>query len=102
MSTEYTMASVTLRDHIDAETEGDRSPIQVDPLAIAEQQLDEARWMKVMRMTARRFGELNPVERRNYARWARHLAKVLGEKADMFERNSTPEPELPAALQARG
>jgi hypothetical protein len=28
---EYTIASVTLRDHIDAETEGDRSPIAGRP-----------------------------------------------------------------------
>lgn len=55
-----------------------------------------------MRMTAVGFGRLSDVEKRNYARWAKHLARVFAEKASMFERNSKPEPETPAYLRARG
>lgn len=71
-------------------------------LDAATEKLDEARWQKVMRMTPLAFAKLSPVERRNYARWAKNFARVMGEKAAMFERNSTPEPELPADLQAKG
>jgi hypothetical protein len=72
------------------------------PVLAAEQLLEERRFEKVMRMTALGFGRLSPAEKRNYARWAKHLAKVFAEKAAMFERNSRPEPELPEALRAQG
>jgi hypothetical protein len=72
------------------------------PVLAAEQLLQERRFEKVMRMTALGFGQLSPAEKRNYARWAKHLAKVFAEKAAMFERNSRPEPELPEALRAQG
>lgn len=78
------------------ETEEDRV------LERAEQLLEERRFEKVMRMTPLAFGRLSPVEKRNYTRWAKHLAQVFSEKAGIFERNSTPEPETPAFLQARG
>lgn len=84
-----------LRQHLEAETEEDRV------LSQAAEQLDNARIAKVMRMTALGFKDLSPVEKRNYARWAKHFAKVFQEKASLFERNSTPEPELPRPLQAR-
>lgn len=96
------MNLIPLSEHIAMETEGELSPAQANSLAAAEQQLDEARWMKVMRMTARRFGELDAVERRNYTRWAKHLARVLNEKAAMFERNTPAELDIPPYLQARG
>jgi hypothetical protein len=67
----------------------------------AEQLLEERRFEKVMRMTPQAFGRLSPVEKRNFTRWAKHLARVFSEKAAVFERNSTPEPEAPAYLQAR-
>jgi hypothetical protein len=101
MTTDYTLTPVTLRDHIDAETQGDRSPIQVDPIAIAEAQMDEAWFLKVMRMTAVRFARLDAHEKRMYAQRARQLAKVFGEKADMMERNSRPGPEAPEFLRTR-
>ncbi len=71
------------------------------PVTKAEQLLEERRFERVMRMTAQAFGRLSPVEKRNYARWAKHLAKVFGEKAAQFERNCRPEPELPAPLKAQ-
>lgn len=86
----------TIADHIEIETEGDRVFQQ------AVEQLDQARFAKVMRMTARAFGELSEVEKRNYTRWAKGFARTFAEKAAMFERNSRPEPELPAVLQAGG
>lgn len=72
------------------------------PPSFAEQLLEERRFEKVMRMTATAFGKLSDVERRNYARWAKHLARVFAEKAAQFERNSKPEPEAPAFLRAEG
>lgn len=71
------------------------------PVTHAEQLLEERRFEKVMRMTALAFGRLSPVEKRNYTRWAKHLARVFGEKAKLFEHNSKPEPEVPAALLQR-
>src|SRR5262245_47853622 len=68
------------------------------PVTFAEQLLDERRFEKVMRMTALAFGRLSPAEKRNYTRWAKHLAKVFAEKAAQFDRNSTAEPEVPAFL----
>lgn len=73
-----------------------------EPIDKAEALLEHRRFELVMRMTARGFGRLSDVEKRNYARWAKHLARVFAEKASMFERNSKPEPETPAYLQARG
>lgn len=70
------------------------------PLSHAEQLLDGARFAKVMRMTAARFAKLPQVERRNYARWAKHLADVFAEKARLFARNTSAEPELPESLRA--
>lgn len=67
----------------------------------AEQLLEERRFEKVMRMTARAFGQLSPAEKRNYTRWAKHLARVFTEKAKLFEHNSKPEPEVPEALLQR-
>jgi hypothetical protein len=67
----------------------------------AEELLDAARFQKVMRMTARAFGKLEPAERRNYARWAKAFARTFAEKAAMFERNSQKEPELPSFLMRR-
>jgi hypothetical protein len=86
----------SVADHLEMETEEER--VQALPFEL----LEERRFELVMRMTVLRFGELSQVERRNYTRWAKHFAKVFGEKASMFERNSTPELELPADLQARG
>jgi hypothetical protein len=71
------------------------------PPSFAEQLLEERRFEKVMRMTARAFGSLSDVEKRNYTRWAKHLARVFAEKASMFELNSKREPEVPAALMQR-
>lgn len=65
----------------------------------ATEQLDQARFAKVMRMTAQQFGRLEPAEKRNYTRWANGFAKAFAEKAALFERNSTREPELPDALR---
>lgn len=100
MSPDYESHPVTLADHLAAETEGERTPAQVDPLEHAEQLLSQRRIDRVMRMTALGFAQLTDPEKRNYRRWARHLATVLGEKADMFERNSPPELELPTFLRA--
>jgi hypothetical protein len=86
-----------LAELVDMEDEGKACPVLA-----AEQLLEERRFEKVMRMTAQAFGRLSPVEKRNYARWAKHLAKVFGEKASLFERNSRPEPELPDPLRAQG
>lgn len=96
------MSRIPISEHIAMETEGELSPAQADPVAHAEQLLDEARFKRVMRMTAIGFGRLSDVEKRNYARWAKHLARVFAEKASMFERNCRPEPETPAFLRARG
>jgi len=90
-----------LRQHLESETEGDRTPAQSDPLAKAEQLLNERRFERVMRMTALGFAKLTPVEKRNYARWAKHLAQVFAEKASMFHRHIGQEPELPEFLRAR-
>lgn len=99
--TDYTMTRVTLRDHLTEETLGERSPIQVDPTLKAQQEIEEAWFLKIQRMTALRFARLDPVEKRNYARRARQLAKVFAEKADMMTRNAGVEPELPEALRQR-
>jgi hypothetical protein len=71
-------------------------------LAHADHLLTQRRIQKVLAMTVLRFAELDQVERRNYARWARHFATVFEEKANLFSRNSTPDPEIPAALRAEG
>jgi hypothetical protein len=65
----------------------------------AELALNEARFMKVMRMTPQRFGLLDNAEKRNYRRWAKHLQKVFEEKASMIERNCPPELDVPTFLQ---
>lgn len=85
-----------LAELVEMEDEG-----KVCPVAKAEQVLEERRFEKVMRMTALGFAKLSPAEKRNYARWAKHFAKVFGEKASQFERNCRPEPELPPALKAQ-
>jgi hypothetical protein len=85
-----------LAELVDMEDEGKACPVRA-----AEQLLEERRFEKVMRMTPQAFGRLSPVEKRNFTRWAKHLARVFSEKAAVFERNSTPEPEAPAYLQAR-
>ena len=102
MSTNYTLSPVTLSDHLLEETQGSLSPVQADPIATAEQTIDHHWWAKIMSMTALRFKELSAAERRLYAMRARQLAKVLGEKACMFTRNSGAEVEVPAYLRASG
>lgn len=70
------------------------------PLTRAEVLLEARRFELVMRMTANRFAKLSQVERRNFARWAKHFAEVFAEKARLFARNTTAEPETPADLRA--
>jgi hypothetical protein len=71
------------------------------PLDRAEQLLDDARFKRVMRMTPSLFAKLSQSERRNFVRWAKHFRDVFTEKARLFERNTKPEPELPADLRAK-
>jgi hypothetical protein len=72
------------------------------PVHFPERLLEHRRFALVMRMTAARFAELDAHERRNYRRWAEHFADVFAEKKRLFTRNSTPEPETPLFLQAKG
>lgn len=65
----------------------------------AELPLNEARFMKVMRMTPERFGELDSAEKRNYRRWANHLRRVFDEKASMIERNCPADLDIPTFLR---
>jgi histone H3/H4 len=98
MSADYTLKPVTLADHLAEETAGSRTPAQ-DPLAEAEELLEEARFQRVMRMTAVRFVKLSPAEKRNYRRWAAHFARVFAEKAALFERHAPADIDLPTFLQ---
>lgn len=96
------MNRIPLSEHIAMETEGELTPAQADPISHAEHLLEEARFKRVMRMTAIGFGRLSDVEKRNYTRWAKHFAGVFAEQAARFERNAPGDIEVPAYLQARG
>jgi exonuclease I len=81
-----------LQEHLAMETEGER--VQMLPFQL----LEDRRFELVMRMTARRFGELSPVEKRNYCRWAEHFRDVFAEKARLFERHTPADIDLPTFL----
>lgn len=72
------------------------------PLELAEQLLEHRRINLLLRMTARRFAELSHTEKRNYRRWAEHFERVFAEKANLIRRNSKPDIDTPASLQAGG
>lgn len=72
-----------------------------EPLALAEQLLEEARFARVMRMTAQRFVLLSPAEKRNHLRWADHFAQIFNEKAALFRRNTPADIELPEFLRQK-
>lgn len=72
------------------------------PVSHAEQLLEHRRITLIQRMTASRFMELDAVERRNFSRWAEHLAKSFSEKASLFRRHAGPDPQAPRFLQAKG
>ena len=84
-----------LREHLNAETEEDRILVQ------ATEQLDSARFAKVMAMTAQRFVKLSAVEKRNYLRWAEHFRKTFESKEALFRRHTPPDIDVPTFLQVR-
>ena len=92
MKPEYTLAPVTLRDHLDAETVGDRSPCEgeTDEMRAYREQQDTLLRTQLKRLPYSNYAiwrELSPARRRLLLDYAVTQAKELEERVAFMSRN---------------
>ncbi len=77
-----------LRAHLEAETEGSRSPVIDEAIARYEEVWLKGRFAQLMALTPQKLKEMSQVERRNLYAAATNFIKRLETQKSLLERNT--------------